>query len=592
MSAPNTSDIIDQVVLGRYRVVRQLAQGGMGTVYLGRTEGAEGFARPVVIKRIQPWLTQELGIAQMFVREARILSNLQHPNIVGVLDFGQQDDGSYIMVLDYVHGFELSEWLNYTSLARGRLPVEHAVHIICKVLDALHYAHTLKRADGKPLGIVHRDVTPTNVFLSDHGVVKLLDFGIALVIDEERKFTGRNEVRGKLPYIPAEVCGGAPPTAAGDVYSSGVMLYELLTGTNPFDAPQTATIFSKILTFDPKPVSTIRDDAPEALDAVVARAMSRDLETRFKSAAELAQALRALPLRSDDAVVAELAEQLRQDFELMPGKLGVLSLPERERAWRGAGSSRVVAGKAPEPLGHRERSPDDATRSAEVPAAVIDQSRRSAAPPKAAEPPAGPAPRPALSLSRLLLVAAIAGGCGAIAVLLTWLILARDPPVQERMVVISKESAAPSGTAPSEPPSPGAAHEDPAQTVTAAEEVGSAQAEAQVEETHAKSPVARSAAEPDAEALSRTFARKQRLVHGCFTKHAGGEPNLPQVSIHFTVGQSGAVSSARIDPESLAARPLGRCLLDVARQTRFGPLQRKVSFRIPISAEKVLQSSL
>jgi eukaryotic-like serine/threonine-protein kinase len=132
MSDSQTLDLLNQVVLGRYRVLRQLAHGGMGAVYLGRTEGAEGFARPVVIKRILPWLTEDKGVAEMFVREARILSNMQHPNIVSVLDFGQKGDGSYLMVLDYVHGYDLSEWQDYEVTERGNIPIDYALHIICK----------------------------------------------------------------------------------------------------------------------------------------------------------------------------------------------------------------------------------------------------------------------------------------------------------------------------------------------------------------------------------------------------------------------------------------------------------------------------
>lgn len=637
MTETHASDAVGQVVLGRYRIVRRLARGGMGAVYLGRTEGARGFSRPVVIKRILPWLTQDSDIAQMFVREARILSNLRHPSIVSVLDFGQHPDGSYIMVLDYVHGYELAQWHVYAATVRHEVPVEHALYILCKVLDGLHYAHTLKRADGKALGIVHRDVTPTNVYLSDQGDIKLLDFGIALVVSEERKFTGESEVRGKLPYLPAEVCAGATPSVAGDVYSAGVMLYELLTGINPFDGRQPAEIFKKIMELEPPPVRDSRRDVPAELDTVLQRALTRDLDVRYATAAELAQALRALPRRSDDVIAAELAAQLQQDFADMPKLLGIDSLEVRERAWRGV-TSVLPAALGPEesvevgegdtvsilPEAAHSHSLEAGAELAQttlcvsVPDEVIHQAVRSSPPPPAAHAaPRAHAESP-LSLSRVFWVAGGAGVFGALVVLFSWLLLARDEPVQERMVVISKESTAREvetvGTATGaelaeregaagggdlgtgqatgdsvvaeSPPVPVA---EPPLTAAARGQLSVAAAPAASGES---ARAAREPAPPDAQRLSRAFARKQRSVQSCFTKHAAGVTDLPQVSIHFFVAASGDVEDARLNPDALAGEPLGRCLLAIARQTRFGPQQRSVSFHIPISAEKVQRPGL
>ncbi|HET8932763.1 MAG TPA: protein kinase [Polyangiales bacterium] len=558
MSDPQTLDLLNQVVLGRYRVLRQLAHGGMGAVYLGRTEGAEGFARPVVVKRILPWLTEDKGVAEMFVREARILSNMQHPNIVSVLDFGQKGDGSYLMVLDYVHGYDLSEWQDYEISERGNIPVDYALHIICKVLDALHYAHTLKRADGKPLGIVHRDVTPTNVFLSDQGVVKLLDFGIALVVDEERKFTGRNEVRGKLPYLPAEVVNGAAPTVASDVYSAGVTLYELLTGTNPFDGKQPTEIFVKILTSNVAPVSSWRPDIPAGLDDVIARALDRDLDRRYKTAAELARALRALSSRSEGVIASELTEQLQQDFADMPAKLGIGSLTQREEAWRSTSqrTEALPSVSIAAPSGKRELPAPD--------------------------PSSKPRGSSGSSTSRMLLVAAVAGIAAAGAVLIGWLVLEREP-VQERMVVIAKESALPQqalGRLPAAEPEAPTPSESPVAPATPA-----TPASAPLQPTAAKT--AARPATPDANELSRTFMRRQKLVQACFAKHASAQEQAVPLTLHFQVAATGLVENARIQPDALSQQPLGRCLIGVAKGTRFGALAKRVSFHIPITTEKI-----
>ena len=150
-----------RVVLGRYRVVAPLARGGMGIIYLGRLEGAAGFSKAVVIKTVIPD-AKDARAAQLFAREARIVSNLEHPSIVGVLDFGEVD-GEYIMVLEYVHGFHLGNWWRNVKDARGSMPVAHAVEVMLPVLDALDFAHRMKRADGTPLDIVHRDISPANI---------------------------------------------------------------------------------------------------------------------------------------------------------------------------------------------------------------------------------------------------------------------------------------------------------------------------------------------------------------------------------------------------------------------------------------------
>ena len=185
-----------RVVLGRYRIVAPLARGGMGIIYLGRLEGAAGFAKPVVIKTVIPD-AKDTRATQLFVREARILSNLEHPNIVGVLDFGEVD-GEYIMVLEYVHGFHLGFWARFVKETRGNMPVMHAVEVMLPVLDALESAHRLTRADGTPLGIVHRDVSPANILIDQAAHVKLHDFGIARMADDEFK-TQDGTFRGTLP---------------------------------------------------------------------------------------------------------------------------------------------------------------------------------------------------------------------------------------------------------------------------------------------------------------------------------------------------------------------------------------------------------
>ncbi|HVZ32049.1 MAG TPA: serine/threonine-protein kinase, partial [Polyangiaceae bacterium] len=174
-----------QYVLGRYRMLRRLAKGGMGVVYLGRLEGAAGFAKPVVIKRILQDAEERSENTARFIREAQILSNLQHPGIVGVLDFGEEAEG-HAMILEYVHGYDLGRWLKYLQLSSRRMHWEEAVFILLRVLDALSYAHGLTRSDGSPAQVLHRDISPGNVLIDVDGRVRLLDFGIARMEEDDQ----------------------------------------------------------------------------------------------------------------------------------------------------------------------------------------------------------------------------------------------------------------------------------------------------------------------------------------------------------------------------------------------------------------------
>src|SRR5262249_51936819 len=147
VSRLDNDELIGRIVLRRYRIVQRLATGGMGVIYLARSEGAKGFVKPVVIKRILPHFVGDEALTGMFAREARIMSNLSHPGSVGILDFAEED-GAYLMVLEYVHGFHLGRWHRWMRHTRDLFPIEPAIHIVISVLDAVHYAHTLPGPGG------------------------------------------------------------------------------------------------------------------------------------------------------------------------------------------------------------------------------------------------------------------------------------------------------------------------------------------------------------------------------------------------------------------------------------------------------------
>ncbi|HKU42853.1 MAG TPA: serine/threonine-protein kinase [Polyangiales bacterium] len=576
MMAP--SELINQLVLGRYRIVSQLAHGGMGAVYLGRTEGAEGFARPVVIKRVLPGLSDKPDIARMFVREAQILSNLQHPNIVPILDFGRHTDATYMMVLEYFHGYPLSAWFQYLRHKQRQFSLDFALYIVLRVLDALHYAHNFKSADGKFLGMVHRDVTPTNILLDEHGTVKLLDFGIARASGEQAVvLTERSRVKGKLPYMPPEALDGAEPDIRMDVYSIAVVLYELLSGSHPFVAADATATLARALEFVPPPLHVLRRDLPPALDVALARGMHKQRDQRFANAGHFARALRAVCQTTDDAVVAELAAQLKTDFHgSMPPQLGLQRLETRELAWRTAlpmlhapdpprpdASDTQVDLTAPIPL-------LDQTVETDVSESMRAKSRRSERAP-AARGGAG-------SLSRSVMIAAVAAVIGAGAALAAFLGVSSSNE-QDRLVVISRESSAgqlPVALAQEPAPQPAdAPAPEPAPAATPARTSVAASARAP------STPLA-----PDPVALTRTFSRRSAQVTRCFNEHAAPE-GAEAVSLHFRVTESGEVAEVGLRPVTLDSTALGQCLLELARSTNFGPLTRAVAFQIPLSVHKL-----
>jgi serine/threonine protein kinase len=190
-------DLVGRTVLGRYRVVRAIGRGGMGVIYLARSEGAAGFVKPFVIKQAAPETSQGDTMLAQLAREARIMSNLHHPGIVSVIDFAAED-GSYLLVLDYVKGFNLGQWRKFVQHTGRAFPTELALHVVERVLDALDYAHRLAKPDGSPLGIVHRDVSPGNVLLDVDGHVRLADFGVARMSSDHTEATDGLMIKGKI----------------------------------------------------------------------------------------------------------------------------------------------------------------------------------------------------------------------------------------------------------------------------------------------------------------------------------------------------------------------------------------------------------
>ena len=300
---------------GKYEVLELAGEGGMAKVYRGRTHGAAGFTRAVAIKRILAPLSQNPDFLGMFVEEARVVSELNHPTIAQIHDFDRDRTGEYYLVLEWVDGVTLTEWrLGYQERGK-RTPWNLTAAIGIEVLEALHAAHRRKDAEGKPAPVFHRDVTPQNVMLSEWGVVKLTDFGLARAMDRA-SITAPGFVKGKLAYLAPELTYAETPTAQSDIFSVGVVLWEVLAGEKLFKDKDPRELMGTIRGMDIPDLAEIRDDLPSELRATVARALRRDPIDRFASGREMARNLAAL-LRStgeptDAQVIAKSVRWVRQ----------------------------------------------------------------------------------------------------------------------------------------------------------------------------------------------------------------------------------------------------------------------------------------
>ncbi|MER2564319.1 MAG: serine/threonine-protein kinase [Myxococcaceae bacterium] len=275
---------------GKYELIRSLGHGGMAEAWLAHAKGAAGVVKPVVIKKVLPELAAQSELIEAFIAEARISTTLSHGNIAQVFEFGEVA-GEYYLAMEWVNGKSLAHVLSRAD-KKGfwHLPIPVAAYIAAETLKGLHHAHTRKGADGRPLHLVHRDVTPDNILLSFEGEVKVADFGIAKARLAGRKETQVGVVKGKFLYFSPEQATGKQVDARADVYAVGASLYQMLTGQLAFEGPF-MQVMPKLVAGDYQPIRELNPDVPEALEAIVDRAMAKDLSTRYRSAQQLLEAL-------------------------------------------------------------------------------------------------------------------------------------------------------------------------------------------------------------------------------------------------------------------------------------------------------------
>ncbi len=275
--------------LGPYELLRRLATGGMAEVYLARRAGPHGFQKLVAVKRILPQFARDPDFVAMFVDEARVCARLGHPNIVQVFDFGEQD-GELYMAMEYVDGTTAARLVRAAAGQAEDLPIDACLHITLSILRALDYAHTARDDEGKPLLLVHRDVSPGNVLIDRTGAVKLTDFGIARAAEIERR-TDAGQLKGKLGYMSPEQVVGRELDARSDIFTLGIVLAEMLILRPLFSGGKELDVLLRIRDADLTAIDRATGRVPDDLRSVLFRALSRDPALRWPTAAAFAEAL-------------------------------------------------------------------------------------------------------------------------------------------------------------------------------------------------------------------------------------------------------------------------------------------------------------
>ena len=295
----------------RYRIIDKIDAGGMAEIYRGVAISIEGFEKQVAIKRILPSLCQNQQFVTMFLDEARLTMQLNHANIVQILDIGKVDD-TYFIAMELVDGANLRRVMQRALEHNQQVPIAIACYLAMGISDALAYAHEKVDGNGQPLHIVHRDVSPPNVLLSRQGEVKLTDFGMAKATSNAQ-ISDAGVVKGKFAYLSPEVVDGKPADPRADIYSCGIILWELLTGRRLFVGKNDMDTVELVRQGDVQKPSVLRSEIDAELDRLVLRALAKNPKRRFQSAREMEQELASYVFKHNlRATGADLSAFLRE----------------------------------------------------------------------------------------------------------------------------------------------------------------------------------------------------------------------------------------------------------------------------------------
>jgi len=310
------------IVGGRYELIEIAGRGGMADVWRGRVRGDWGFVRDVAIKQMHQNLASQPPYVAMFVEEARLGSMLQSPNVAEVHDF-VHDRGNYYMVLEWIDGVDLGTWIRWHAGRNEQTRWELVAAVAVGILRGLAAAHERTGPDGAAMPVVHRDVSPHNVLLTNRGMVKLIDFGLALAPDRPQETTEPGIVKGKMSYLAPEIVAGQRPKEESDQFACGSVLWEALVGRKLFEGATDYEVYTRLRDCMVQPLRPLRPDVPAPFVQIIQRALSANPDNRFPSAREMARqigtTLKKVQLRKDlHTVLSKSVMDARQGMGLGP----------------------------------------------------------------------------------------------------------------------------------------------------------------------------------------------------------------------------------------------------------------------------------
>jgi serine/threonine protein kinase len=298
---------------GKYLLLERISVGGMAEVFKAKAFGVEGFEKIIAIKKILPSMAEDADFIQMFIDEAKICSQLNHANVCQVFELGKIEE-SHFIAMEYIWGKDLLQIQNRFRRLRKNMSLQQAAFVASKVCEGLDYAHRKKDANGKPLNIIHRDVSPQNIIVSYEGEAKVIDFGIAKAASRSSK-TQAGVLKGKFGYMSPEQVGGKTLDRRADVFAIGTILYEILTNERLFLGESDFATLEKVRNVSIPPPSQVRKDIPEALDKIIMKALAKETEQRYQWASEMADDLQDFLAQNEPVYNSkQLSLWMRENF--------------------------------------------------------------------------------------------------------------------------------------------------------------------------------------------------------------------------------------------------------------------------------------
>jgi len=585
-----------QARLGRYELLARLATGGMGEIFLARLEGAAGFEKLYVVKRILPHLADDARFRQMLISEAQIAAKMAHANICQVFELGETAGQLYI-AMEYLEGVTLLPLLRRASKQQVHLDFGFIAAVATQTCDALHYAHELKDRDGETLGLVHRDVTPSNIFLTESGVAKVLDFGIAKARGASAK-TEDGAVKGKYAYMAPEQLRGGAIDRRVDLFALGVVMYEMVALRRLFQRKTDYLTFRAVMEQPIPDIRRYRPDIPDALANLLARALDREPSKRFDSARQLGSAmldaLNAAGLRPwtqgdiGDFVKSNFADEIGKRSQQVktavsrtqPGALSRSTMPliVHEDATNdsseddGFPSVETDVDSAPRFVAtSADRPPSDPFASSTPPPFAAETTGSAPGLRPIQGTPIGSLPsQPVVVVHKrsllwpILAVAMIAVAGGAL--FLVWKQMQNQQQQPGPAPIIVTQESAPRVETPPPPPQP-----DP-------EPAGSAQTAGSASEPRVKKPPKKP--KTVEQGIEAALKSQQGPLNQCLAEHGQGVKD--QMLAQFSIAASGKATSVQITPASLNAAPVGACIRNVIMATPFPASEKDTSFTVSL----------